>query len=74
MLGAVQRYLAAHGRASLGQLALHFDVAPPAVEGMLQRLIAKGKVRRLPAPRRCRGCGICDVALLEVFEWVGDAG
>ena len=72
MLLDVQRYLATHERTTLGQLAIHFHVAPPAIQGMLARLVAKGKVRRLPAPPRCRGCATCDEALLESYEWIGE--
>ena len=69
----VQRYLAAHRRTTLGQLTLHFGVAPPALQGMLDLLVRKGKVRRLPEPQvRCRGCGLCGSALLEAYEWIGD--
>ena len=57
LLTELQRYLAAYKRTTLGQLTLHFGVAPPALQGMLDLLVRKGKVRHLPAPLGCRGCG-----------------
>ena len=46
-----------------------FGVEPDALRGMLNRLIRKGRVRRLPSPQLCGGCRICAPEALEFYEW-----
>jgi DNA-binding IclR family transcriptional regulator len=59
---ALQKYLEEHGPLTLKELAGAFGSAPDAVEPMLERLVAKGRVRRQklrPGPPLCRGCARC---------------
>ena len=46
ILSEVRDYLQQRGRATLADIALHFDTEPDAVRGMLQIWIQKGKVHR----------------------------
>ena len=62
ILSQVSAYLNERGQASSIDIALHFNVAPDALKGMLALLQAKGRVRPLPAELpscggSCHGCG-----------------
>ena len=70
ILTGVCEYLREHGRASLADLARHFDSDPSALEGMLARLEHQGRVRRLPLGERCgSSCCQCEPTSLAVYEW-----
>lgn len=69
ILSDLQRRLRTGERASLAQLALTFETQPDALRGMLDHLVAKGRVRRVHAPKRCAGCSICPREALEFYEW-----
>lgn len=85
ILAELTRYLATHRRVSLPDLAWHFDADPDAVRGMLAVLERKGRVRRLANGTACAGsgtvsgsgtgggCGKCDQAQMESYEWLGRA-
>ncbi len=72
ILRRVRRYLQLHRHATLGDLALHFDVAPDAMRGMLHGWIRKGRVRELDAQATCNtSCPTaCDDTAMTIFEWV----
>lgn len=72
ILSELTSYLARHQRVALPDLAWHFDAEPDAVRGMLAVLERKGRVRRLANGAACGGgCGKCDQAQVETFEWIG---
>ncbi|MDZ7641746.1 MAG: FeoC-like transcriptional regulator [Desulfurivibrio sp.] len=76
MLTAIKDYLKQHRRASLHDLALHFDTEPEAMRAMLARWTAKGKVSLLtPAADcggKCGGGGCCDAGpAAEIYQWHG---
>jgi len=72
MLVDVRNYLTDRGRASLRDLAWHFQVEPDAMRGMLEHWIRKGKVTREPTCRPCgSGCCACDPELTEFYLWNG---
>lgn len=73
ILAELQAYLDDRGRASVAELATRFDVAPGALRGMLDRLAARERVRRLPTPVKCVGCQLCPPAELEFYA-CGSAG
>jgi len=74
MLTQLMQMLQLHRRASSLDLAQALNSTPEAVEGMLERLVAKGKVKRLPAGTACGGgCHKCDSAQVKLYEWVGAA-
>jgi hypothetical protein len=70
----VKTHLAERKRASLDELARHFDVAPEAMKGMVETWIAKGHVRKLSDRLPCGTCGKCDSAQVDIYEWVGADG
>lgn len=69
MLIAVKNYMTRQGVTSLQQLALHFQVEPDAMRGMLEHWIRKGRVRRQAACHRS-ACSGCDPAVTECYWWV----
>lgn len=73
MLRDLQGYLRDRQRASLDDLARQFRSDPDALRGMLDRLIRKGRVRKLPL-KACGGCHSCQPETLEFYEWVADRG
>lgn len=73
ILAELQRYLDERGRASVAELETRFDISPAALRGMLDRLAARGRVRRLPTPSKCVGCQLCPPEELELYA-CGSAG
>jgi predicted ArsR family transcriptional regulator len=71
ILSNLGAYLKDHKRASMGDLANRFDAEPEALRGMLARLMAKGRVRRLEGAGDCGGCRKCEAFQLEIYEWTG---
>lgn len=70
ILSDVRDYLQQRGRATLADIALHFDTEPDAVRGMLQVWIRKGKVHKQAATASCGGsCTQCDPASTEIYVW-----
>ncbi|PPS45024.1 FeoC-like transcriptional regulator [Chroococcidiopsis sp. TS-821] len=69
ILREVQDYLSQQGKASLAQMELHFRIDADALRGMLQQLVRKGRVRKLPIPPCCQGCVSCRPEQLEFYEW-----
>ena len=70
ILSEIRDYLRERGRATLADIALHFDAEPDAVRGMLQVWIHKGKVHRQMATGSCgSSCNQCDPASTEIYVW-----
>jgi hypothetical protein len=59
---------------SLSDLSSHFEVEPDALRAMLERLVRKGRVRRLSRPGACGGCRACPDAALDFYAWADDPG
>lgn len=73
ILMELQDHLRTERRASLAQLSSRFGIEPGALRGMLDRLVAKGRVRRLDRPVRCSSCRVCPDEALEFYEWAAGA-
>lgn len=72
ILSDLRRYLRVQRRAAVYDLAVHFDIEPDAVRGMLGELERRGMVRRMPQGTPCGGgCRQCDPASIELYEWRG---
>jgi len=68
----VKRYLSQRRIAPLHDIAMHFDLEPDTVRGLLSHWIRKGKVR-LHRQDGCRSegcCGGCETDSREVYEWL----
>jgi predicted transcriptional regulator of viral defense system len=74
ILSDLTGYLTERRRAPLTDLAARLEVDPEALRGMLSTLERKGRVRRIANGAACgSGCGKCDQATVETYEWVGGA-
>jgi len=74
ILSDIRNYMQQHGQVSLADIALHFDVEPDAVRGMLDIWIRKGKVHRRSATSSCgTSCSQCDTAATEIYVWEASA-
>jgi len=72
MLSQIKQYLQQRGQVSLADIALHLDTPPEAVNGMLETLLRKGRVRRQLLNSACgSSCCQCDSAATTLYEWVG---
>jgi putative ferrous iron transport protein C len=73
MLSEIKQYLIEHKRATLGDLAIHFDIEPEAMRGMMQQWIRKGRVLKSDVQANCHGaCSkCCDASAMEIYEWIG---
>jgi putative ferrous iron transport protein C len=69
ILTELQGHVRSRERVSLAQLSASFGIQPDALRGMLDRLVAKGRIRRLQSPGRCSGCTLCPPEALEFYEW-----
>ncbi len=68
VLSDLQRYLDERSCASLSDMSIHFGIQPHAVIGMLDVLIRKGRVRRVPPGDRCGGCDGCMTPNIDIYE------
>ncbi len=73
ILSELQQFLAQHKKASLADLELHFRIDADALRGMLNRLIRKGRVRKMADGKKCGGCHSCAPEMIEFYEWVNSA-
>jgi hypothetical protein len=72
MLVELRNYIAERGRVSMRDLALHFQIEPDAIRGMLEHWVRKGKVVRDSACPPCgSGCCSCASDLTEFYLWKG---
>ena len=69
ILTDIQKYLESQGRASLAQMELKFRMDSNALRGMLNKLIRKGRVRKMSG-EKCGGCASCAPEAIEFYEWV----
>lgn len=70
ILSDIKRYLQERKQATLNDIALHLDVDPEAVRGMLDQWIRKGKVIRTELGACSNGCASCGCdADKEIYHW-----
>lgn len=70
ILSDVREYLQQRGQATLGEMALHFDIEPDALRGMLDLWVRKGRVHKRLATAACgSSCGQCRPEATEIYTW-----
>ena len=70
ILTKITNYLRLNRRAALRDMATAFEVSPQALRAMLDRLEAKGSVRKLASGTACSGsCSKCKPDDIELYEW-----
>ena len=70
ILSDLKKYVKARRQVSLKDAALHFDVEPNVIEGMLEFWISKGKISKQPNETVCGGgcsCSFKDDE--ELYAW-----
>lgn len=70
ILSELRQYLQQNKRASLTDMAAHFDTNPDALRGMLGKWISKGKMVKMQEERNCGSCGKCDFSKAEIYIWM----
>jgi len=76
MLAQLIRWLNERGPATLAELALHFDMDPAAMEGILQTLERKGRIEKIGGGKcsTCKGCAQVNPDDLLIFKAVQGGG
>ena len=70
ILARVESHLRERKRASLTDLAEVLDTHHKALRSMLDLLVRKGRIRRLPSGTTCGGgCNKCKPETVELFEY-----
>lgn len=71
ILSDIKHYLEDHKQSTLGDLAIHFDIEPESMRGMLEQWIRKGRVIKSQLRASCnRSCSKgCNEAAMEIYEW-----
>jgi hypothetical protein len=71
ILSDLRTYLKQQKKVALKDLVNHFNMDADALRGMLDKWMAKGKVRKISPNVSCgTSCCQCDPALIEFYEWV----
>jgi hypothetical protein len=70
ILKELQNYILNKNCVSLAEMKQHFGIDGDALKPMLDKLIKKGRVKKLPTAEKCHSCTGCDHATLEFYEWV----
>ncbi len=70
MLKEITTWLDERGSASLSELALHFDMEPAAMKGVLQTLERKGRIEKIGGGKcaTCKGCAQVNPDDLLIFK------
>lgn len=75
ILQEVKEYVKQRKQVNLLDVAVHFDIEPEAVKGMLDFWVKKGKIKHVSNATACGGscsCGQQDE--LEVYVWNSQLG
>ncbi len=69
ILKELQNYVLERHCVSLADMEQHFRIEGDALRSMLNKLIKKGRVKKLPTAVKCQSCTSCDRDTLEFYEW-----
>jgi len=71
ILTQVRDYLKQQGQAPLRDMALTFNMDQQALKPLIEHLIDKGKVEKLPQGTGCQGgCTACAPQTVEIYRWI----
>jgi putative ferrous iron transport protein C len=70
ILSEIQQFIAENKRASIADLKLHFRTDGDALRPMLDWLIRKGRISKMPEAKKCSGCCSCGNDATEIYVWV----
>ncbi len=74
ILSDLKNYVKEHQQVSLRDAALHFDVEPDAMKGMLEFWISKGKIKKYSSESICGGCSCSQKEEQELYLWNDQLG
>jgi len=67
----LKSYLRGRKITPIQDVAFHFQTDIETVRPMLTIWINKGKLRKsTDIARACKGCCTCDLAAIEIYEWI----
>ncbi len=69
ILGQLRNYVKARGEVSLTETALHFDMEPEAMRGLLDFWVNKGRMRKRMASECGQGCACAFGEPREIYLW-----
>ncbi len=69
ILSDLKDYVKSRRQVSLKDAALHFDVEPEAIRGMLEFWVNKGKIRKYSNQADCGGCSCSFQEDRELYAW-----
>ncbi|WP_088243983.1 FeoC-like transcriptional regulator [Calothrix rhizosoleniae] len=69
ILRELQEFILNNHRVFLAEMELHFHINRDALRQMLNKLIKKGRVRKLLTPEKCHYCTCCNTNTMEFYEW-----
>jgi putative ferrous iron transport protein C len=69
ILNDVKNYVKTRQQVSLRDIAVHFDVEPEALKGMLNFLVSKGKISRQTSPACAGSCACSQSENMEIYSW-----
>ncbi|MCX8049403.1 MAG: FeoC-like transcriptional regulator [Methylohalobius sp.] len=71
MILELRNLLRQRGQLPLKELAAQLELSPEITRAMLERLIRKGQVERLPPGALCPGgCRTCPPESVEIYRWI----
>lgn len=74
ILSDLKDYVKSRRQVSLKDAALHFDVEPEAIRGMLDFWVSKGKIRKYSNQTGCGGCSCGYQHDRELYVWNPELG
>lgn len=66
----LKTYLREHKRASLTDIAYHFNSEPRVIAKMLEHWVRKGKVQHLAQPPISCQKGCCECPVVDIYVWI----
>ncbi len=69
ILGELRDYVQTRGQVSLGETALHFDMEPDAIRGLLDFWVNKGRIRKRMVAECGGGCTCEWREQQEIYLW-----
>jgi len=73
ILSEIQNFIKQQGKTSIAELEAKFKIDSSALRGMLEKLIRKGRVKKMGEGQKCGGCKSCAPEAIEFYEWAGNS-
>ncbi|MGV6852685.1 MAG: FeoC-like transcriptional regulator [bacterium] len=70
ILSRLRAYMQQHQQQALKEITEDLAIQPDAARQMLDYLIHRGQVSKLPEGTLCSGCTQCQPQTIEIYRWV----